>query len=71
MLPKKQRAHRRNLLLERNYHFCRVKGFLDSLATLYVSEEPEAHDKLFLCKELSIDRKLSSLEAHKKMMKFC
>lgn len=44
---------------------------MTSIATLFASEEPEEHNKLLMCKDLDIQRKLSHLDGHKKMIKFC
>lgn len=67
-LPKPQTS---NLLLERNYHFCRIKNLTGRLAELFGSENAEEKDKLLLCKYLEMSEKVSVIEAHKRMVKFC
>jgi hypothetical protein len=67
-LPKPQTC---NLLLERNYHFCRIKNMTERLAELFNAESVQEKDKLLLCKYLEISMKLTSIEAHKRMVKFC
>lgn len=60
-----------NLILERDYHYCRIKNFTDSLVSLFSAESDEQKDKLLLCKYLELTQKLTVIEAHKKMVKFC
>jgi len=44
-----------------------VKNFLPNLAHLF----KEQHELLLCSKYLDIDKKISFLQAHKKMLKFC
>ena len=57
----------RDILIERNSHYCKVNNFLPNLGHLF----KEKDDLLLCCKHLNIDKKLNSLDAHKKMIKFC
>ena len=58
-----------NILLERNYHYCKINLFQNSLASLYVSKRKQ--DRLFKCKHLAIKKNMTEIEAHRKMIKFC
>ena len=58
-----------NILLERNYHYCKINLFQNSLASLYVSRKKQ--EKLFKCKHLAIKKNMTEIEAHRKMLKFC
>lgn len=68
---KKQTVSTANLLIERNYHYCRIKNFANSISTQFSSEDQTQQDNLLLCKDLEINKKLSYLDGHKKMIKFC
>lgn len=57
----------RDILIERNSHYCKVTHFLPNLAYLF-----KAKSGLLLCsKYLDVDKKVYFLQAHKKMLKFC
>jgi hypothetical protein len=57
----------RDILIERNSHYCKVNHFLPNLAYLF-----KAQSELLLCsKYLDVDKKVYFLQAHKKMLKFC
>jgi hypothetical protein len=43
----------------------------ERLAELFNAESVQEKDKLLLCKYLEISMKLTSIEAHKRMVKFC
>ena len=58
-----------NILLERNYHYCKINLFQNTLASLYVSKRKQ--DRLFKCKHLAIKKNMTEIEAHRKMIKFC
>ncbi len=57
------------ILIERSQHYCKIKGFTASLAQLYSNSQ--LNEKLFMCKDLDIKKKMSQIEAHKKVLKFC
>lgn len=59
----------KHILIERNFHYCQINLFLNTLASLYVSESKR--EKLLLCKYLEMKKKMTVLEGHKKMLKFC
>jgi len=59
----------KNILIERNYHYCKINAFTKQLSQLYVS--PSKQEKLFMCKYYDIKKKMTLLETHKKMLKFC
>lgn len=57
----------RDILIERNSHYCKVNHFLPNLAHLFKSQS-----ELLLCSQyLDVDKKVHFLQAHKKMLKFC
>ena len=58
-----------NILIERNYHYCKINQFTNQLASLYASKSKQ--EKLFMCKYYDIKKKMTLLETHKKMLKFC
>ena len=55
------------LLIERAHHYCKITSFRENIATMFQKKS----EQLLTCKYLEIDRKLHTMEAHKKMMKFC
>ena len=64
-------ATTKNLVIERGQHYCKIKDFVSNFANMYASENQDIHDKLLLCKDLDIKKKMSQMEAHKKVLKFC
>ncbi len=57
----------RDILIERNSHYCKVTHFLPNLAHLF-----QTKSELLLCsKYLDVDKKVYFLQAHNKMLKFC
>ena len=61
----------KNILTERSYHYCKANLFTDTIAGLYVSEDPVNQDKLFQSKYLEVSKKMSKIEAHIKVQRFC
>lgn len=41
------------------------------MAAMYASSDEETQNKLLLCKDLDVKKKMTYNEAHKKVLKFC
>lgn len=71
MNRKPQATTTKSLLIERGQHYCKIKDFTKNLAVMYDHESEEQQNKLLLCKDLDIKKKMSYMESHKKVLKFC
>ena len=57
-----------NIVIERDYHYCRANMFINTFASLYVNKRKQS--RLFKCKQLAIKKNMTQIESHRKMMKF-
>lgn len=57
-----------NIVIERDYHYCRANLFINTFASLYVNKRKQS--RLFRCKQLAIKKNMTQIESHRKMMKF-
>jgi len=57
-----------NLVIERNFHYCKANMFINSFCSLYVHKRKQS--RLFKCKQLAIKKNMSQIDSHRKMMKF-
>jgi len=57
-----------NILIERDFHYCRANLFLNTFASLYVNKKKQSN--LFRCKHIAIKKNMTQIESHRKMMKF-
>jgi hypothetical protein len=55
------------VLLGREHHYCRIKKLTENIAQMFVAKDP----LLLNSKYLMIDKKMTNLEAHKRMLRFC
>ena len=68
--PEKSEEHSTvtNVVIERDYHYCRANLFVNTFASLYVNKRKQS--RLFKCKQLAIKKNMTQIESHRKMMKF-
>lgn len=57
-----------NILIERDFHYCKANLFVNTFASLYVHKRKQS--RLFKCKQLAIKKNMTQIESHRKMMKF-
>ncbi len=58
-----------HILMERNYHYCRINLFVNTLASMFVSRKKNL--VLTNCKKIQIKKQMTLLESHRVMQKFC
>lgn len=57
-----------NIVIERDYHYCKANLFVNTFASLYIHKRKQS--RLFKCKQLAIKKNMTQIESHRKMMKF-
>lgn len=57
-----------NIVIERDYHYCKANLIINTFASLYVHKRKQS--RLFKCKQLAIKKNMTQIESHRKMMKF-